>query len=153
MSAASSESATHAWGFGLATVAEDGTTLDTWYPEPALGEAPADAAAPAYLTALVGKDEVRRVGTEVVLRSVALDAAPVDASDVYLRLHLLSHRLVAPHGLSLDGQFGLLANVVWTSRGPCAVTGFEAVRGGLKATGPVEVYGVDKFPRMTDYVL
>lgn len=152
MSAAPSES-TRAWGFGLATVAEDGSTLDTWYPAPALGEAPDDATAPAYLTALVGKDEVRKVQTEVVLRSITLAEAPVDASDVYLRLHLLSHRLVAPHGLSLDGQFGLLANVVWTSRGPCAVNGFEAVRGGLKATGPVEVFGVDKFPRMTDYVL
>lgn len=153
MSGAPAESAAHAWGFGLATVADDGTTLDTWYPAPALGQAPADAAAPAYLTALVGKDEVRRVHTEVVLRSVALTDAPADASDVYLRLHLLSHRLVAPHGLSLDGQFGLLANVVWTSRGPCSVTGFEEVRGGLKASGPVEVFGVDKFPRMTDYVL
>ncbi|MET3960966.1 2,3,4,5-tetrahydropyridine-2-carboxylate N-succinyltransferase [Marmoricola sp. OAE513] len=143
----------HAWGFGLATIASDGTTLDTWYPAPALGEAPADAAAPAYLTALVGKDEVRRVHTEVVLRSIVLADAPVDASDVYLRLHLLSHRLVAPHGQSLDGQFGLLANVVWTSRGPCSPVGFEEVRAGLKATGPVEVFGVDKFPRMTDYVL
>ena len=153
MSAASSESSSHAWGFGLATVAEDGTTLDTWYPEPALGAAPDDAAAPAYLSVLAGKDDVRRVRTEVVLRSVALAEAPADASDVYLRLHLLSHRLVAPHGLSLDGQFGLLANVVWTSRGPCAVAGFEAVRGGLRATGPVEVFGIDKFPRMTDYVV
>jgi 2,3,4,5-tetrahydropyridine-2-carboxylate N-succinyltransferase len=153
MSAASSEPSTHAWGFGLATVAEDGATLDTWYPNPALGEAPADAEAPAYLTALVGKDEVRRVHTEVVLRSVSLAEAPTDASDVYLRLHLLSHRLVAPHGLSLEGQFGLLSNVVWTSRGPCSATGFEEVRGGLRATGPVEVFSVDKFPRMTDYVL
>src|SRR5690349_13368996 len=144
---------THAWGFGLATVADDGTTLDTWFPSPALGEAPADATAPASLTALAGKDEVRRVHTEVVLRSVELAAAPADASDVYLRLHLLSHRLVAPHGLSLEGQFGLLANVVWTSRGPCAPAGFEEVRAGLKADGPVEVFGIDKFPRMTDYVV
>src|SRR5689334_10367775 len=143
----------HAWGFGLATVAADGTTLDTWYPAPALGDAPADAAAPAYLTALAGKDEARKVHTEVVLRSVELAAAPLDASDVYLRLHLLSHRLVAPHGLSLEGQFGLLANVVWTSRGPCSVAGFEEVRAVLKADEPVEVFGIDKFPRMTDYVV
>ena len=146
-------SATHAWGFGLATVAEDGSTLDTWYPSPLLGEAPADAGAPAYLTALAGKDEARKVHTEVVLRSIELAAAPSDASDVYLRLHLLSHRLVAPHGLSLEGQFGLLANVVWTSRGPCAVAGFEEVRAALRADGPVEVFGIDKFPRMTDYVV
>jgi 2,3,4,5-tetrahydropyridine-2-carboxylate N-succinyltransferase len=153
MPAVSSVRPTHAWGFGLATVADDGSTLDTWYPSPVLGEAPADATAPAYLTALAGKDEARQVHTEVVLRSVELVAAPLDASDLYLRLHLLSHRLVAPHGQSLDGIFGLLANVVWTSRGPCAVTGFEEVRAALRADGPVEVFGIDKFPRMTDYVV
>src|SRR5690348_11318962 len=148
-----SDSPTQAWGFGLATVAADGTTLDTWYPAPALGEAPADASAPACLTALAGKDEARQVHTEVVLRAIELATAPADASDVYLRLHLLSHRLVAPHGLNLDGQFGLLANVVWTSRGPCAPAGFEEVRAALKVDGPVEVFGIDKFPRMTDYVV
>ncbi|HEX4191010.1 MAG TPA: 2,3,4,5-tetrahydropyridine-2,6-dicarboxylate N-succinyltransferase [Marmoricola sp.] len=153
MSAEPSPPPAHAWGFGLATIAEDGSTLDTWYPEPALGEAPADASAPAGLTALVGKDPVRRVHTEVVLRSIDLGVPPADASDVYLRLHLLSHRLVAPHGQNLEGVFGLLSNVVWTSRGPCAVAGFELVRAGLRAGGPVEVLGVDKFPRMTDYVL
>ncbi|MBO9523579.1 MAG: 2,3,4,5-tetrahydropyridine-2,6-dicarboxylate N-succinyltransferase [Nocardioidaceae bacterium] len=144
---------THAWGHGLATVAEDGTVLDTWYPAPALGEAPADATPPASLTALAGKDDVRRVRTDVVTTSIVLADAPADASDVYLRLHLLSHRLVAPHGVDLTGIFGLLANVVWTSRGPCSPAGFEEVRAGLRASGPVEVFGVDKFPRMTDYVL
>jgi len=143
----------HAWGFGLATIADDGSTLDTWYPSPALGEAPADAVAPASLTALEGKDATRRVRTEVVRTAIALADAPNDASDVYLRLHLLSHRLIAPHGVNLDGQFGLLANVVWTSRGPCAVAAFEEVRGQLRADGPVEVFGIDKFPRMTDYVV
>ena len=153
MSAQVSGTSARAWGFGLATVAADGSVLDTWYPTPALGEAPADAAAPAFLTALEGTDEARRVRTEVVLTSVVLDEEPRDASDVYLRLHLLSHCLVAPHGLNLTGVFGLLSNVVWTSRGPCAVTGFEEVRGALKAAGPVEVFGIDKFPRMTDYVV
>ncbi|MCU0266859.1 MAG: 2,3,4,5-tetrahydropyridine-2,6-dicarboxylate N-succinyltransferase, partial [Actinomycetia bacterium] len=76
-----------------------------------------------------------------------------DAVDVYLRLHLLSHRLVRPHGLRLDGVFGLLANVVWTNHGPCAVEDFEPVRLRLRADGPVVVYGVDKFPRMVDYVV
>ncbi len=153
MSAPAPDQPTHAWGFGLATIAEDGSTLDTWYPAPALGELPEGAQAPAYLTALEGKDDVRRVRTEVVLRAITLADAPVDASDVYLRLHLLSHRLVAPHGQSLEGQFGLLANVVWTSRGPCAVADFEEVRAGLRAGGPVQVFGIDKFPRMTDYVV
>jgi 2,3,4,5-tetrahydropyridine-2-carboxylate N-succinyltransferase len=111
------------------------------------------AVEPKGLSALAGEDEARGVRREVVTRVIDLAAAPVDAADVYLRLHLLSHRLVAPHGLSLDGQFGLLANVVWTSRGPCAVEGFEETRLRLLATGPVAVYGVDKFPRMVDYVL
>jgi 2,3,4,5-tetrahydropyridine-2-carboxylate N-succinyltransferase len=79
--------------------------------------------------------------------------APQDAKDVYLRLHLLSHRLVKPHGQSLEGIFGLLANVVWTSSGPCAVDGFEKVRAGLRARdGHVTVFAIDKFPRMVDYV-
>ena len=148
-----SDSPTHAWGHGLATIADDGAVLDTWYPTPELGEPPADASAPAALNALQSKDPARRVHTEVVLTAIELAAAPTDASDVYLRLHLLSHRLVPPHGVNLDGIFGLLTNVVWTSRGPCAVAGFEEVRATLRADGPVEVFGIDKFPRMTDYVV
>jgi 2,3,4,5-tetrahydropyridine-2-carboxylate N-succinyltransferase len=142
-----------AWGHGLATVAEDGSVLDTWYPTPALGAAPGDASAPASLDALATKDPARRVHTEVVLTEIDLGAPPADAADAYLRLHLLSHRLVAPHGANLDGIFGVLSNVVWTSRGPCAVAGFEEVRAALRADGPVEVFGIDKFPRMTDYVV
>jgi 2,3,4,5-tetrahydropyridine-2-carboxylate N-succinyltransferase len=153
MSDSPSQTPGRAWGHGLATIAEDGSVLDTWYPTPALGEPPADAAAPASLTALEAKDPARRVHTEVVLTSVDLTRAPADVPDVYLRLHLLSHRLVAPHGVNLDGIFGTLNNVVWTSRGPCAVAGFEEVRAVLKADGPVEVFGIDKFPRMTDYVV
>jgi 2,3,4,5-tetrahydropyridine-2-carboxylate N-succinyltransferase len=88
---------------------------------------------------------------------IDLDAPPADVPDAYLRLHLLSHRLVSPHGLNLTGIFGVLPNVVWTNHGPCAVDGFETTRLRLRAgagTGnQVEVFGVDKFPRMTDYVL
>jgi 2,3,4,5-tetrahydropyridine-2-carboxylate N-succinyltransferase len=144
-----------AWGDGLATVAADGSTLDVWYPAPALGEAPADAHVPSALRDLEGTDDARRVRTVVVRTQVDLDAPPSDAADAYLRLHLLSHRLVAPHGQNLEGLFGVLANVVWTDRGPCAVDGFEATRLRLRvASGtPVTVYGVDKFPRMVDYVL
>src|SRR5690349_463763 len=153
MSDSPTDAPDRAWGFGLATFADDGSVLDTWYPTPALGETPGDAVAPASLTALEAKDPARRVHTEVVLTSVELGAAPADAADVYLRLHLLSHRLVEPHGVNLDGIFGILSNVVWTSRGPCAVSGFEEVRATLRADGPVEVFGIDKFPRMTDYVV
>ncbi|WP_370025301.1 2,3,4,5-tetrahydropyridine-2,6-dicarboxylate N-succinyltransferase [Planotetraspora sp. GP83] len=153
--------ASGAYGIGLATTAADGTVLDTWYPSPALGEPPFPGTEPLAVSgldeevaALVGPDPVR--GVEVVaVRTgiVRLSEPPADAYDVYLRLHLLSARLVRPHGLNLDGIFGLLANVVWTNHGPCAVEDFEAVRLRLRARGPVTVYGVDKFPRMVDYVL
>jgi 2,3,4,5-tetrahydropyridine-2-carboxylate N-succinyltransferase len=144
-----------AWGVGLATVHDSGAVLDTWYPEPRLGAAPAGeaAAVPAELDALVGKDERRSVRTEVVRTVVDLDQAPADVPDAYLRLHLLSHRLVRPHQVDLTGLFGVLTNVVWTNHGPAAVDGFETTRARLRAGGPVTVYGVDKFPRMVDYVL
>lgn len=144
---------TTAWGFGLATIADDGTTLDTWYPEPALGEAPAGATPPEALAALAGADEARRVRLEVVTTQIDLADPPKDVSDAYLRLHLLSARVVRPHGLNLDGIFGTLTNVVWTSAGPCAVDGFEETRLRLRARGHVTVFGVDKFPRMVDYLV
>ncbi len=140
-----------AWGHGLATLTSDDQVLDTWYPAPALGEP--DGSEPEGLAALAGADEARGVRREVVTTVIDLDAPPVDAKDVYLRLHLLSHRLVAPHGCDLTGTFGLLTNVVWTTAGPCAVDGFEQTRLRLLARGPVQVLGVDKFPRMVDYVL
>ena len=142
-----------AWGYGLATVTSSGTTLDVWYPSPALGTAPSDAREPVELTALAGRDDARDVANVVVRTEIDLDEAPTDAADAYLRLHLLSHRLVAPHAQNLDGVFGVLANVVWTNHGPCAVEGFESVRARLRARGPVTVLGVDKFPRMVDYVV
>jgi 2,3,4,5-tetrahydropyridine-2,6-dicarboxylate N-succinyltransferase len=138
-------------GTGLATVAADGTVLDTWYPEPVFGDDAPDA---PDLEKLAGDDADRGVRTTVVRTHIAsLADPPADAHDVYLRLHLLSHRLVRPHEVNVDGVFSLLANVVWTNHGPCAVPGFEAVRMRLRARGPVTVYGVDKFPRMVDYVL
>jgi 2,3,4,5-tetrahydropyridine-2-carboxylate N-succinyltransferase len=142
-----------AWGFGLATITDDGVVLDTWFPEPALGARPDDVQPPAELEALVGKDDARRVRREVVAVEVDLDAAPAEPSDAYLRLHLLSHCLVEPNSINLDGLFGVLVNVVWTSAGPCAVEGFELTRARLRAQGPVQVFGIDKFPRMTDYVV
>ena len=146
---------TAAWGFGLTTYASDDSVLDTWFPTPSLGERPADAAAPVDLVALEGSDKVRAVEKQVSLVEIAdLSAPPADTTDVWLRLHLLSHRLVVPHEINLDGVFGLLTNVVWTSAGPCAVDGFELTRARLRAAGDmVSVYGVDKFPRMVDYVL
>ncbi|MDP3892154.1 2,3,4,5-tetrahydropyridine-2,6-dicarboxylate N-succinyltransferase [Nocardioides sp.] len=144
-----------AWGHGLATLDAHDTVLDVWFPEPALGTAPAGTTTPAELTALEGKDEARQVRREArLVRIEDLAEAPSSAEDAWLRLHLLSSRLVVPHQISMDGVFGLLANVVWTSAGPCAVDGFELTRARLRATGQhVSVFGVDKFPRMVDYVV
>jgi 2,3,4,5-tetrahydropyridine-2,6-dicarboxylate N-succinyltransferase len=148
-------SQSRAWGYGLATVTADGAVLDTWYPAPRLGATDASAA-PAELVQLAGVHgtaAARNVRTEIVHREIDLDTVPADVPDAYLRLHLLSHRLVLPHGVNLDAIFAVLPNVVWTTAGPCAVTGFEAVRLALHARGPVHVLGVDKFPRMVDYVV
>ncbi|MGY1584936.1 2,3,4,5-tetrahydropyridine-2,6-dicarboxylate N-succinyltransferase [Streptomyces sp. MN13] len=151
---------------GLATIAADGTVLDTWFPAPELAAEPGpagterlDADRTAELlgehgVAALGKDDVR--GVEIVaVRTVisSLDDKPLDTHDAYLRLHLLSHRLVKPNEQSLDGIFGLLANVAWTSLGPVAVDTLETVRLAARARGlHLSVFGVDKFPRMTDYV-
>ena len=141
---------TQASGHGIATIA-GGVVLDTWFPQPTLSGLPA---VPSELQALVGIDAIRGVSKELVSVEIDLDKAPTSVSDAYLRLHLLSHRLVKPHGLNLDGIFGILNNVVWTSYGPCAVEGFEITRAKLKAAyGNVNVFGIDKFPRMVDYVI
>ncbi|TDT32667.1 2,3,4,5-tetrahydropyridine-2,6-dicarboxylate N-succinyltransferase [Naumannella halotolerans] len=149
------QSSTHeprnASGWALVTTHTGGQVLDAWFPQPALGRT--DSAAPATLASLTGTDEVRQTTTSIELVEVDLDAAPASTVDAYLRLHLLSSRLVAPNSINLDGIFGVLTNVVWTNRGPCAVDGFELTRARLRSRGPVTVYGVDKFPRMVDYVI
>jgi len=161
----STANTTGAYGVGLATVTPEGTVLDTWFPAPKLGDPPSvgtqllssvDVAGALGEEAahLLGEDKERGVeviGVQVSIASLA--DAPTDTYDVYLRLHLLSTRLVRPHGLNLDGQFGLLNNVVWTNFGPCAVEGFEQTRLRLRTRGAVTVYGVDKFPRLVDYVV
>ncbi|MFD7438303.1 2,3,4,5-tetrahydropyridine-2,6-dicarboxylate N-succinyltransferase [Streptomyces sp. NPDC059861] len=151
---------------GLATIAADGTVLDTWFPAPELAAEPGpagterlDEARTAELlgehgVAALGKDEVRGVQV-VAVRTVisSVEDKPLDTHDAYLRLHLLSHRLVKPNEANLDGIFGLLANVAWTSLGPVAVDTLETVRLAARARGlHLSVFGVDKFPRMTDYV-
>ncbi|HEY7043495.1 MAG TPA: 2,3,4,5-tetrahydropyridine-2,6-dicarboxylate N-succinyltransferase [Nocardioidaceae bacterium] len=144
-----------AWGFGLATYDAKGILLDAWFPEPHLGTPPADYHAPSTLAALEGDDAVRDVSQSLL--HVVIDdlgAPPRDAAEVWLRLHLLSHRLVVPHAANLDGVFALLTNVVWTNLGPCAVEDFEATRVRARESGKdITVLGVDKFPRMTDYVV
>jgi 2,3,4,5-tetrahydropyridine-2,6-dicarboxylate N-succinyltransferase len=151
---------------GLATIADDGTVLDTWFPAPELVESPgpsgtvrlpereaADALGEAAPGAL-GPDPRR--GVEVVaVRTVigSLEDKPLDAHDAYLRLHLLSHRLVRPNTQNLEGLFALLANVAWTSHGPVPTAAVDRARLAVRAAGGhLSVHGVDKFPRMTDYV-
>ena len=152
---------TSAAGFGLATITDDGTVLDAWFPDPELGAYNpsgttrlAGGDIPDDLAALCGPDTDRGVQI-VAIRTVIADLndSPADTVDAYLRLHLLSHRLIEPHGCNLDGVFGALTNVVWTNYGPCRIDGFETVRMRLRRRGPVTVYGVDKFPRMVDYVV
>jgi len=140
-----------AHGHGIATRSGE-TILDIWFPAPSLGALVGEP--DGSLKALAGEDAIRGVTREVISLQIDLTVAPKDAADAYLRLHLLSHRVVKPHGQSLDGIFGLLANVVWTSHGPCSVEGFELTRARLKAAhGHITVLSVDKFPRMVDYVI
>ncbi len=127
-----------------------GSVLDVWYPRPSL------SADPEPVEGLGASDDaLRGTVSELVTTAIGdLAVAPADAADAYLRLHLLSHRLVAPHGLNLDGVFGLLTNVAWTNLGPVAVDQVESVRLRVRTAGQLlAVQSVDKFPRMTDYVV
>ncbi len=139
-----------AYGSGVATIAANGDLLDCWFLQ--LGFEP--LATPTDRSALLTPDPHRGVTKIAVDIEIDLDTAPASAADAYLRLHLLSHRLVKPHGQNLDGIFGLLTNVAWTSAGPCSLTDFEMTRARLLAAlGSLTVYSVDKFPRMVDYVI
>ena len=152
-----------AWGYGLATIGEPGDrVLDTWYPGPRVGTEPPGPSrrlgqneGPHDLAAATGRDERRGVRTVVVLTAIgSLADPPADAHDAYLRLHLLSNRLIAPHQANLDGIFGVLANVAWSTHGPVDPTTLADVRMRFRASGvPFTVTSVDKFPRMTDYVV
>ncbi|WP_285113410.1 2,3,4,5-tetrahydropyridine-2,6-dicarboxylate N-succinyltransferase [Leifsonia sp. fls2-241-R2A-40a] len=143
-----------AWGYGLATVAADGTVLDTWFPEPKLGTLPARRdrwIAPAELEELAGEDARRAVRVDIVTVEIELDASPASTPDAYLRLHLLSHLLVQPNGLNLDGIFAHLPTVAWTNAGPVNPADLDRLRPRLQRAG-IQVSGIDKFPRLLDYV-
>ena len=139
-----------AYGSGVATIASNGDLLDCWYLDVSLSSITNKSDRSENLKA----DPVRGVTKREVDLEIDMDVAPQDASDAYLRLHLLSHRLVKPHGVNLDGVFGLLTNVAWTSAGPCSLVDFEKTRAKLRAThGHITVFSIDKFPRMVDYVI
>jgi 2,3,4,5-tetrahydropyridine-2-carboxylate N-succinyltransferase len=150
----SSQTNTHAWGYGLATIAGDGTVLDTWYPSPQLGQLPEGRdkwIIPAEIEDLVGADARRNVTLEAVTIEINLTEPANGASDAYLRLHVLSHLLVQPNTINLDGIFGQLPNVVWTNAGPVHPDDFTALRPRLLRAG-IQAQGIDRFPRLTDYV-
>jgi 2,3,4,5-tetrahydropyridine-2-carboxylate N-succinyltransferase len=157
-----SDGSRRAWGLGLAThvvaglaEGERARVLDVWFPEPHLGDDYDDQQpTPADLRTLESRDDDRGTQTGCVAVSIHLDRPPAHAVDAYLRLHLLSHRLVRPNELNLDGIFGVLPNVAWTSAGPCPPERVDELRVIERAAGRhLAVYGVDKFPRMTDYVV
>ena len=143
-----------AWGYGLATVAGDGTVLDTWFPRPVLGALPEGTdphIAPAEFEDLEGADERRNVTIDFRTVEIDLDAPPASTEDAYLRLHLLSHLLVQPNTINLDGLFGRLPIVVWTNAGPVHPDDFDRLRPRLQRAG-IAATGIDKFPRLLDYV-
>ena len=148
-----SSSQNTAYGFGVATQTQSGQTLECTFYTLGLGSAPVNNI-DNNLKSLLGDDQLRKVKKVAVEVKIDLTQKPVDVADAYLRLQLLSHRLIKPHGLNLDGVFSILPNVVWTSAGACAVDGFEQIRPQLQSKyGNLVVYAVDKFPRMIDYVI
>jgi 2,3,4,5-tetrahydropyridine-2-carboxylate N-succinyltransferase len=144
-----------AWGYGLATISGDGTVLDTWYPDPKLGVIPKGTdphIAPAAFEDAIGADRRRNVRLDFVTIDIDLDAAPASTSDAYLRLHLLSHLLVAPNTINLDGIFAHLPIVAWTNAGPVHPADFAKLRMSLQRAG-ISAHSFDRFPRMIDYVV
>lgn len=139
------------WGHGLATRAKDGAVLDVWFPSPSLGVAP-EADPPRALEAEEHIDDLRRVRTEAVTVQADLDAPVASTADAYLRLHLLSHLLVAPNSISLGGLMAHLPINAWTARGPMLPADASRRLPQLRRAG-LEVIGLDRFPRLTDYVL
>ena len=141
-----------AFGFGIASTTNPGEVLDVWFDS--LGIDKLAENNDPDLSQFTGDDPIREVTKTKVSIEIDLDAPPKGVADAYLRLHLLSHRIVKPHGQSLDGIFGILNNVVWTSAGPCSVSTFSSVGPKLRAKhGTLTVFSVDKFPRMVDYVV
>jgi 2,3,4,5-tetrahydropyridine-2-carboxylate N-succinyltransferase len=142
-----------AYGVGVATQTESGQTIDCHFHSIGLGSKPANKQGEA-LSLQQDSDLIRKVKKIPVDIGIELSVAPKDVADVYLRLHLLSHRLVKPHGVNLDNIFTILPNVVWTSVGACEINTFDQVRLALQNKyGNLTVYSVDKFPRMIDYVI
>lgn len=146
--------ASKAWGHGLASISSAGNVLDVWYPNPVLGEAPTTDAlwvVPKQLDALVGFDARRNVNVQVVRTEIDLQLPVTSTADAYLRLHLLSHLLVKPNTINLDGLLSNLPIVAFTSAGAVAVEELDQLRPTLQRAG-ITIHAIDKFPRLVDYV-
>ena len=146
---------TKAWGHGLATIASDGSILDVWFPAPEVGEAPKSDLqwfSPRELDQMVGNDELRNTRTEVIRVEIQLDQPVESTQDAYLRLHLLSHLLVTPNSINLEGLIPNLPIGAFTNRGVMALSDFEARTITLRNHGVV-AHSIDKFPRLVDYVV
>lgn len=147
---------------GIANIAMDGTVLDTWFPKPRLSEdvvssgtrrLGAQDISPQLLRQVL-LDEDRRVEQVAVHTTIKDLSEPArDAHDAYLRLHLLSHRIVKPGEMNMRGTYDMLSTVAWTNKGPCLPDNFEALRTNLRIRGLIHVYAIDKMPRMVDYVV
>ncbi len=154
-----------AWGWGLASVDAAGQTLDVWYPELTIGDVPDDTSRPNHNFGAMAytQADARGIRRIPVFTTSAIDDPIADAADAYLRLHLLSMRMVQPNTVNLDGIFGALANVVWTNYGPFAANDFALRKADVESSVMrampgmphmgITVLSVDKFPRMLDYVI
>ena len=143
-----------AWGHGLATIAQDGSVLDVLYPNPQLGAAPTNDSqwvVPKELDALAHEDKLRKVNVQVIRTEVDLELPVTTTADAYLRLHLLSHLLVKPNTINLEGLIAALPIVGFTSAGPVALENLDEVRPHLQRAG-ITIHAIDKFPRLVDYV-
>ena len=143
----------NAFGVGVASVNSDNQIIEARFLKAELSQIDEKQIA-GTIDSLITQDLIRKISTKKISIQISLDAAPKDVADVYLRLHLLSMRKVKPNQINLDGVFGILPNLIWSSIGPCQLENFEIVRAELLAKYPaISFYGVDKFPRMIDYVI
>ena len=143
----------NAFGVGVASVNSDNQIIEARFLKAELSQIDEKQIA-GTIDSLITQDLIRKISTKKISIQISLDAAPKDVADVYLRLHLLSMRKVKPNQINLDGVFGILPNLIWSSIGPCQLENFEIVRAELLAKYPaIAFYGVDKFPRMIDYVI
>jgi len=172
-----------AYGLGIGTKNEKNEWLEVFYPAPVWQPEPGDEVALgsvlstpfnealeltppllqkfAQALSATGNDTQAAIASSlqtskrpVVLCRIAEDKAPSSTPEAYLKLHLISHRLVKPHGLSLEGIFGLLPNVAWTSAGAIDLEELPARQLVARAADTnLEVFSVDKFPKMTNYVV